>query len=90
MFNVPYKLFWKRTNIEETTATWRIEYYKADENNISSELSDNGNVQEREFYREYLPRLNIDGALTPAPLYLQNLEYFPVVIASVGGIDVWK
>ena len=87
LFNTPYKLFKKRTNEEETGVTWSIKYYKKGTTN-PEELPSSGDTYN--FYDKYLPKLNKDNSLTPSPLYLDGLEYYPVVIATKGGTPLWK
>ena len=87
LFNTPYKLFEQRTNKEVENVTWSIKYYKKGTTN-PEELPSSGDTYN--FYDKYLPKLNKDNSLTPSPLYLDGLEYYPVVIAAKGGTSLWK
>lgn len=87
LFNTPYKLFEQRTNEEVDNVTWSIKYYKKGTAN-PEELPSSGDAYN--FYDKYLPKLNKDNSLTPSPLYLDGLEYYPVVIATKGGTPLWK
>ena len=75
----PYKLFKKQSgNIGEevTDIKWLIRYYKKDDSNNLTYLS----AEEQAFYNSYMPRLK-DNVLSPASLYLENLDCYAVVYA---------
>ena len=68
---------------------WSIKYYKSAKTNsivIPVEVTD---LEELAIIRNYMPVLNSENRLTPAPLYINDLEYIPVVICEVGEDIAW-
>ena len=63
--------------------SWHIEYYGKDNEWI------NENSDEWPMLLNYMPVLNSENRLTPAPLYVEGLDYIPVVICTVGGNIAW-
>jgi hypothetical protein len=85
MFDSPYKLFWGYTNQshkanDEINVIWTIEYYKPD-----------GTVENDAKILRYMPRLNEVGGLTPAPMFVHDLNCFAVVCAlNSEGEYLWR
>ena len=87
----PYKLFQKQPgNVgkEVTDIKWLIKYYGKDSsNNNLKDLS----ADEQKFYNSYMPKL-VDNVLSPASLYLENLDCYAVVYAvdKESGTIYWR
>ena len=62
---------------------WKLEYYDKDGNWITSSHKDWGML------RNYMPVLNSEKGLTPAPLYMNDLPYYPVAICTVNNNVAW-
>ena len=62
---------------------WSIRYYDKDGNWITEKDED------WSMLRNYMPVLNSENRLTPAPLYINNLDYIPVVICTVNENIAW-
>ena len=85
MFDNPYKLFaMKKITLgfktynpnDQIDVNWDIEYYNANGVQFTDE-----NNKEYQFYRNYMPIINDAGGLTPASLYLDNIDCYAVVKA---------
>ena len=70
-------------NIPVPNQEWSIRYYKQDGTWITKEHADWAVIS------NYMPILNSENRLTPAPLYIENLEYIPVVICTVNDDIAW-
>ena len=82
MFDNPYKLFAMKTITlgsktynpnDQIDVNWDFNYYDSDGNKLSDE--------DKTFYENYMPVLNDAGGLTPAPMYLDNLNCYMVIEA---------
>lgn len=62
---------------------WSIRYYDKNGNWITEKDKD------WPMLRNYMPVLNSENRLTPAPLYINNLDYIPVVICTVNENIAW-
>lgn len=80
-----YKLYTVNDKGNEPVAgqSWHIEYYDKNGNWIGPSSSDWGMLI------NYMPVLNSENRLTPAPLYIDGLDYVPVVICTVNGDYAW-
>ena len=67
----------QKGNTPVPNQNWHIEYYDKNGNWIT-EASDKWSM-----LLNYMPVLNSERRLTPAPLYINNLDYIPVVICMV-------
>lgn len=67
----------QKGNTPVPNQNWHIEYYDKNGNWIT-ESSDDWSM-----LLNYMPVLNSERRLTPAPLYINNLDYIPVVICTV-------
>ena len=104
MFDKPYKIYRARDKIENgviveaantevTGVTWSVEYYVLDGNKFILLKDDPENADKHKqyiFYRQYMPVINDGGGLTPASLYLDNLDCFVVVVAKKGSDRLWE
>ena len=90
VFGVPYKLF-KRLNdiddegkiiysrgVEIPDIKWVVNYYKKGPNNLLVLLNEDDD--DYAFYRQYMPKIE-NNILYPAPMYLNNLDCYAVVMA---------
>jgi hypothetical protein len=88
MFNTPYKLFTQNKNgvVEEVkNITWKLSYLKKN-GEVTAALKE----EEKSFYNNYMPKLNPkDNTLVPAPMYLDNLDCYPVLQAWEGSNVRW-
>ncbi len=89
MFNTPYKLFKKNSDgsVNQENVTWSLSYKIK-----NGEITENLNEKEKSFYNSYMPKIkNEDNTLVPAPMYLDNLNCYPVLQAkdSSGNI-LWR
>ena len=66
-----------KNNIPVPNQKWSIRYYKKDGTWITKDHADWAVIS------NYMPVLNSENRLTPAPLYIDNLEYVPVVICTI-------
>lgn len=82
MFDNPYKLFAMKTITlgsktynpnDQIDVNWDFNYYDSNGNKLSDE--------DKTFYENYMPVLNDAGGLTPAPMYLDNLNCYMVIEA---------
>ena len=105
MFNTPYKIFYKkqiedgidengnpkilhRKDEEVSNVTWSIEYYKRSKS--SKRLSKlTSSDDDYEFYSGYMPYLEQDNLIAP-PMFLDNLDCFPIVVAKKGLNILWR
>ena len=80
-----YKLYTvnQKGNTPVEGQVWSLEYYDKNGNWINSSHAD------WDMLRNYMPVLNSENRLTPAPLYINDLDYVPVVICSVNGSIAW-
>lgn len=80
-----YKLYTvnQKGNTPVPNQVWSIEYYSKNGTWINS------SHQDWNMLRNYMPVLNSENRLTPAPLYINDLEYVPVVICTVDGSIAW-
>lgn len=76
-YQTPYKLF--NDNHEQVKVTWSLEYYKT-----------NGEENDEDIDLRYMPSLNADNTLSPASMYLNGLEYYPVLVAKQGNNVLWR
>lgn len=86
MFDNPYKLY----ALAQVTVNGKT--YKANEEiPVSWErtihTNDGMTDDEKKFYEQYMPVINDAGGLTPAPMYLDNLDCYMVVHAYIGSGD---
>ena len=72
-----------KDNIPVPNQKWSIRYYKQDGTWIKKDHADWAVIS------NYMPILNSENRLTPAPLYIDNLEYVPVVICEVNDDIAW-
>ena len=72
-----------KNNIPVPNQKWSIRYYKQDGTWITKDHVDWAIIS------NYMPVLNSENRLTPAPLYIDNLEYVPVVICEVNDDIAW-
>ena len=72
-----------KDNIPVPNQKWSIRYYKQDGTWITKDHADWAVIS------NYMPVLNSENRLTPAPLYIDNLEYVPVVICEVNDDIAW-
>lgn len=77
-YQVPYKLF--NDNNEQVNVAWNLEYHKIDGKTENSKDID----------LRYMPSLNADNTLSPASMYLNGLEYYPVLVAKQGDNVLWR
>jgi hypothetical protein len=68
----------EKGNTPVLNQSWHIEYYDKDGNWIRD-----SNHPDWSMLLNYMPVLNSERRLTPAPLYVENLDYIPVVICTV-------
>ena len=73
----------QKGNIPVPNQVWRMEYYRKDGTYIGP------GDEEWPMLENYMPVLNSENRLTPAPLYIQDLDYVPVVICTVNGDFAW-
>ena len=82
MFDNPYKLFAMKTITlgsktynpnDQIDVNWDFSYYDSNGNELLDE--------NKTFYENYMPVLNDAGGLTPAPMYLDNLNCYMVIEA---------
>ena len=85
MFDSSYKLFDANTHNEITGLTWSIRYYKETSYYSLAEMADSDILD-----RHYMPVLNDANGLTPSSLYVEGIDYIPVVVASKGGSLYWQ
>ena len=89
MFNTPYKLFKKNSDgsVSQENVTWSLSY-KIKNGEIAENLDD----KEKAFYNSYMPKIKSeDNTLVPAPMYLDNLDCYPVLVAKdSSGTTLWK
>ena len=85
MFDSSYKLFDANTHNEITGLTWSIRYYKGASYCSLAEM-----VNDDILDRHYMPVLNDANGLTPSSLYVEGIDYVPVVVASRGGSLYWQ
>lgn len=80
-----YKLYKvnDKGNTPVSDQSWHIEYYNKKGEWINESHKD------WNMLINYMPVLNSKNRLTPAPLYIKNLEYIPVVICTVDGDIAW-
>ena len=80
-----YKLYTvnQKGNTPVPNQVWSIEYYSKNGTWINS------SHQDWNMLRNYMPVLNSENRLTPAPLYINDLDYVPVVICTVDGSIAW-
>lgn len=62
---------------------WHIEYYDKTGRWINEETVNPDGSKPWDMLVNYMPVLNSENRLTPAPLYIEGLEYIPVVICTV-------
>ena len=84
MFDSSYKLFDSQNHTEIQGLTWSIEYYQIG----STEGKALGSLDKT--LKNYMPVLNNANGLTPSSLYLEGLNYVPVIIAKSGSTTYWK
>lgn len=77
-YQTPYKLF--NDNHEQVDVTWSLEPCK-----IDGKTADNKDID-----LKYMPGLNADNTLSPASMYLNGLEYYPVLVAKQGDNILWR
>lgn len=77
-YQTPYKLF--SDDNKQVEVTWSIEPCKIDGATATDEDID----------LRYMPKLNTDNTLSPAPMYLNGLEYYPVLVAKQGNNVLWR
>ena len=73
----------EKGNTPVENQVWSIRYYDKDGNWITEKDED------WPMLRNYMPVLNSENRLTPAPLYINNLDYIPVVICTVNENIAW-
>ena len=94
----PYKLYQHTLDegdIEITNCTWELAYFRAN----GSQLVEGNTEESKKTYKEliaYMPKLNADNTLMPAPMYCalydeEDNETFvvPVAVCKIGGDVVW-
>lgn len=78
-YQTPYKLFNDSHELVENVV-WSID-----------SCPKNGKeFKEDDMDLRYMPKLNADNTLSPASTYLNNLEYYPVLIAKQGDNILWR
>lgn len=87
MFDKSYQLFNGEDHSEILGVSWSLEYYR---NDYSGQTLSDASEKEQEFYRSYLPFINSTNGLTPSTIYLENLEYVPVLIGTKGSDILWR
>ena len=94
----PYKLYQhtlENGDVEVTNCSWELAYFKAN----GTQLVEGNTEDSKKTYKEliaYMPKLNADNTLMPAPMYCslydeEDKETFivPVAICKVGNNIVW-
>ena len=94
----PYRLYQHTLDegdIEVTNCTWELAYFKAN----GSQLVEGNTEESKKTYKEliaYMPKLNADNTLMPAPMYCalydeDGKETFvvPVAVCKINGNVVW-
>ena len=71
------------TNAPVDNQVWRIEYYDSNGKWVNEKSDD------WPMLLNYMPVLNSENRLTPAPMYIEGLDYTPVVICTVDGDIAW-
>ena len=100
IFATPYKIFAKKVIKDKNNndsiinykdeeiqgVSWSIKYFKKEDNTsiYVKEIDLSLNTKESQFYAKYMPKLANNNTLVPAPLYLDNLDCYPIVIATIG------
>ena len=79
---------------------WAIKYYVYDSSTkkfvelkpISNPTTEAQKEKQKlyQFYKDYMPVINANGGLTPSSLYLDGLDCYAVVEASIGNAVQWK
>lgn len=77
-YQTPYKLF--SDDNKQVEVTWSIEPCK----------TDGVTAKDDDIDLRYMPKLNADNTLSPAPMYLNGLEYYPVLVAKQGDNVLWR
>lgn len=94
----PYRLYQHTLDegdVEVTNCTWELAYFKAN----GSQLVEGNTEESEKTYKEliaYMPKLNADNTLMPAPMYCalydeEDKETFvvPVAVCKINGNVVW-
>ena len=68
---------------------WSIRYYDKDGKQITNGTGNSEIQKTWNMLVNYMPIINSENRLTPAPLYIEGLDYIPVVICEVNGNIAW-
>ena len=98
----PYKVFHSKTKYKEDgitidvkadtevkNVTWMIKFFN-DNGEIIDLTKDVNENQNLKLYREYLPKLDANNCLIPGNMYLDGIDFYPVVYAyDINDIVLW-
>ena len=81
----PYRIFKSNTNEEVLDVRWEIKLFTGKDGKVPSLLTSDDS--EYDFCKKYMPVLNDKGGLTPANMYIDGVNCYPVVYCYQEGND---